>query len=76
MKKINKRTKIKWGNLLLLAILLFCSYVVLHDIYMITIHSWITSTLTSWTWYGLITFALAIAIGGQLIEYFSEEFNK
>lgn len=76
MKRKNKKFKIKWKNVSLAVILLMCIGLILHDIFMITIYSWITGNLYGWTWLGLLTFILAIGIGGEIIEYFDDEINK
>ncbi|MBQ7307317.1 MAG: hypothetical protein IJW82_02210 [Clostridia bacterium] len=76
MKKNKKKLKIKWKNVSLAVILLMCIGLILHDIFMITIYSWITGNLYGWTWLGLLTFILAIGIGGEIIEYFDDEINK
>lgn len=74
MKK-NKR-KISFKKIALLGILLLCTYIVLHDLYMLTIYSWITKTMVGWTWFGFTTFIVAFAVGGEIVEYFIEEINK
>lgn len=71
MKK--KTLKVKWLNVLLALIFIFASYIVLHDTYMLTIHSWITSEVIGWTWLGFITFALAFATVGMIINHFAKE---
>lgn len=76
MKRTKKRLKIKWNNIALLLILLVCAGVVIHDVYMLTIYSWITGRMAGWTWFGLATFLLAFWIGGGILEYFVEEFKK
>ena len=42
MKRTNKKIKIKWKNIALLGVLLLCAYIVAHDLFMLTIYSWIT----------------------------------
>ena len=73
MKK-NKRIKIKWRNVGLVAVLLLCVGVVLHYLFMLTVYSWITGELLGWTWFGFLTFILAFAVGGEIVEYFYEEY--
>ena len=70
-----KKKKIKWGNVCKAIIFLFCIGLILHDLYMLTIHSWITNELCSWTWLGLTTFLLAIITAGVISEDFEEK-NK
>lgn len=69
-RKINKK---KLAIFIALAIVfLFCAYIVLHDLYMLTIYSWITGKMVGWTWFGFLTFMLAVAIGGEIFEYIEE----
>ena len=76
MKRTKKRLKIKWKNIALLLILLVCAGLVIHDVYMLTIYSWITGRMAGWTWFGFLTFLLAFAIGGEIVEYFIDEFME
>lgn len=76
MKRTKKRLKIKWNNIALLGVLLLCAYIVIHDLFMLTIYSWITGHMLGWTWFGFITFIISFAVGGEIIEYFYEEINK
>ena len=76
MKKKKKRLKIKWKNIALLLILLVCAGLVIHDVYMLTIYSWITGRMAGWTWFGFLTFLLAFAIGGEILEYIIEDSKK
>lgn len=73
MKRTKKRLKIKWKNVALLLVLIICASVIIHDTFMVTIYSWITGRLVGWTWFGLLTYFLAFAISGEIIEYFEEE---
>lgn len=56
MKKIN------WINIIKFVVLAFCTGVVFHDTWLLTISCWITGKLYTFTWFGLITFGIAIAI--------------
>lgn len=76
MKRTKKKIKIKWLNVALVVVFLMCLYVILHDMFMLTIYSWITGKMVGWTWFGFLTFILAVAIGGEIFEYFEEEINK
>lgn len=76
MKNNKKRLRIKWKNVGLLAILLLCVYIVGHDLFMLTIYGWITGNMYGWTWFGFITFVIAFATGGEIVEYFIAEINK
>lgn len=60
--------KIKWKNLFKLVILLICISTILHDLYMLTIHSWINSITVNWTSFGLLTFVLSGLLSEYLIE--------
>lgn len=72
----NKKTKIRWDNVALLIILLFCIVIVFHDIYLIIIQPLINGQFACWTWLGLIIFMPALVIGGLIIDYFIDEINK
>lgn len=72
----NKKKKIKWKNIILLVILLLCVYIVIHDLFMLTIYSWITSNLVGWTWFGLAIFIIALIAGGFIIDFFKKEIDK
>ena len=76
MKRTKRRLKIKWKNIALIIILLICAYIVGHDLLMLTIYSWVKGVSCSWTWFGFLTFLLAGAIGGGIIEYFIDEFKE
>lgn len=67
--------KIKWKNVALLMILLVYGGVIIHDIFIITIYSIITSKIVGWTSLGMLTFILAITSGIAIINYFDEEIN-
>ena len=69
--KRTKKIKIKWGNIGLLALLLLCASVVIHDLFMLTIYSWISGNMYGWTWFGFLTFILAFAVGGEINEYYN-----
>lgn len=76
MRRTKKKLKIKWNNIALLGVLLLCAYIVIHDLFMLTIYSWITGQMLGWTWFGFITFIISFAVIGEIIEYFYEEINK
>lgn len=76
MKRTSKKIKIKWKNIALLGVLLLCAYIVAHDLFMLTIYSWITGKYIGWTWFGFLTFLTAFAVGGEIVDYFVEEINK
>lgn len=74
--KRTKKLKVKWKNVGILAIGLFALSVIIHDVFMLTIYSWITGRMAGWTWFGLATFLLAFWIGGEILEYIIEESKK
>lgn len=71
-----KKTKIKWGNVVKAIIFLFCIGLILHDFYMLTIHSFVTGNLYGWTWYGFITFWIAVMIASLIYEDFEEQIEN
>ncbi len=77
MKK--RKLKIKWLELFkfILEILgmLGCLALIIHDLYKITIYSWITSNMVGWTWFGFITFILAFMALGLMYEDLEEKWN-
>ena len=68
--------RIRWKNIILLLILLVTISLILKDIYTITLYSWITGNMHSFTWLGVLTFSIEIVIGGGLIDYFIEQYNQ
>lgn len=68
-----KKKKIKWGNVGKAIIFLFCVGIMIHDIYMLTIHSFVTSELCGWTWYGFITFLMAYVIAVAIYLDFEQQ---
>lgn len=73
---MNKKRKIKWINVALTIVLIICASIVLHDLYVILLEPIFTSMVRGWTWYGLITFVIALVICGFIIDYFSDELSK
>ncbi len=65
--------RIKWKNLIVLIMLISSLLVILHDTYYLTLYSFITGKIYSFTWYGLITFILAFLIGGASYEYLKDK---
>ncbi len=74
--KRTKKLKVKWKNVGILAIGLFASSVIVHDVFMLTIYSWATGNSYGWTWFGFITFILSCAVLGEVVDYIDEEINK
>lgn len=60
--------KIKWKNLFKLVILLICISTIIHDLYTLTVYSWINNITASWTSFGLLTFVLSGLLSEYLIE--------
>ena len=71
MKKI--LLKIKWKNVIKSLILLISVSFMLHDVYLLTISSWFTGKLYSFTWFGFITFILFCTITGIIVSDFEEQ---
>lgn len=70
------KKKIKWGNIGLSSLLTICASIVIHDIYMITIHAWITDQMCGWTLFGFGTFIIALTTTMIIGEYLYDEFTK
>lgn len=68
-----KKKKIKWGNVGKAIIFLFCIGLILHDFYMLTIHSFVTGQYCGWTWLGFITFWIAVMTAEAIYEDFEEQ---
>lgn len=68
--------KRKYKNILLLIILIICTIVASHDLYIIVIQPWITHKTAGWTWFGFITFIIALASGLSIVDYFIKEKSK
>lgn len=74
MKK--KKIKIKWLNIIKLISFIFCVYMILHDLYMITIHSYVTGNMYNWSWLGLLTFILFCSIAEIIYNDFKEQLKS
>ena len=68
--------KIKWLNVMKSIIFILCVYMILHDLYMLTIYSTITGKLYGWTWLGFITFILFFVVASMIYDGFKEEIKK
>lgn len=71
-----KRLKVKWISVIKLILFIFCISMILHDMYMLTIHSWITSKTVSFTWFGLLTFILFCGMAELIYEDFKEQTKR
>lgn len=67
--------KIKWKNVGLTIILIICAGIVLHDLYVLLIEPILTTMVKGWTWYGLLTFTIALTVSCSIIDYFNDELN-
>lgn len=67
--------KIKWKNVGLTIILIICAGIVLHDLYVLLIEPILTTMVKGWTWYGLLTFIIALITSCSIIDYFNDELN-
>lgn len=68
--------KIKWENIVLSIIFVICALIVLHDLYVLLIEPIFTTMIKGWTWYGLLTFIIALIKGCIILDYFIDELNK
>lgn len=68
-----KMKKLNWKHLSLLIILVICIGIVLHDIYLIGVACWISSKLYGFTFFGFITFVVAIIVGVVVWEKIKEK---
>lgn len=66
---MKKRIKINLKNLAVLVIATIAAYVILHDVYMLSIYSWINKITVSWTWFGLLTWIISIAVLSLCYDY-------
>lgn len=71
-----KKKKIKWINVIKLFVFIYCVYMICHDVYMLTIHSYITGNMYGWTWIGFLTFILFFVIAGLIYEDFEEQLKS
>lgn len=75
-----RKRKINYENIFIALITLICYGIVVHDLYMITIHGWITGNLVQFTALGLVTFFVsfgtAIFFTCYLNDYIKEQEKK
>lgn len=67
-----KRRKLKWKNILLLVVLIACISLIIHDIYMNTIYTFISGRIVGWTWFGFLTYIMAFVVSDEIIKYLSK----
>lgn len=70
-----KKRRIKWGNVFEALIFIACIILILHDFWMLTVHSWITGEVLGWTWYGIITFFVTNVFASLIWDDFKEQFS-
>lgn len=68
--------KIRWDRIGTLAIFVVSSILVLHDIYYILIKPMFSNTTYGWTYFGFITFIIAICISVNSFESIKEWWDK
>lgn len=62
--------EIKWKNILAIIFFALSSLVLLHDLIIVC------TTIASFTYFGVITFLLALTIFGTTLNYLDEEYKK
>lgn len=67
--------RVKWLNVLEIVGFIGCLALIVHDLFMVTIYSWITSNMVGWTWFGFVTFVVAIMIASITFDDLEEQWN-
>jgi len=67
------KRRINWEKVILSIIFLICIFVIVKDLYMITVHAWITGQYCGWTLFGFITFIIALVMSIIIFDYFMEQ---
>lgn len=70
------KRKINWLAVIEAILFLGSLAVIIHDFYMVTIYSWIHSTLVGWTWFGLGTLFIAFMIASVTYEDLEERYYR
>lgn len=73
---MKKRIKIRWKNVLKLAMLLISISFLIHDFYVLTIKSMITGNLYGLTWFGVVFDTMCIMMCSMLVDDYNEEQKK
>lgn len=68
--------KVKWLNVIKSILFIFCVYMILHDLYIVTIKSYITGNMYGWSWLGFITFILFCVVASMIYEDFKEQTKR
>lgn len=63
--------KIKWKNIIIATLFLISGGLIVHDLFMLTIYSIITSYTTTLSVFGCLTLGLAIYVFSNCCEYFN-----
>lgn len=71
-----KKLKLNRERTTIFIIFILSMFVIIHDIYMLTINFWVTGDSYGWTWCAFISFMLAVMVAGVLGEYIYDDFNK
>lgn len=67
------KKRIKWNNVFKTILFILCLCLVLTDLFFIVISPMIDSYITTWSWFGILTFSFSLAYVLWFIEYFIEE---
>lgn len=62
------KRKLKWNNIIETSIFLVVMLLILHDIYMVTIHGWITGNQATFTWLGLGSLFINMMLANIIYE--------
>lgn len=68
-----KKVKIKWLNVGKLILFIFCIGNISHDLYMVTLYSYISGSMYGWSSYGFLTFILFCIVAIVIYEDFEEQ---
>ena len=68
--------KIKWRNVGKLFVFIISTITVLHDLYMVTVYTTLTGKLMGWTYFGFITFCIALYFAYTIYEDFKNQIKK
>ncbi len=67
------KKRIKWNNVFGTILFILCLCLVLADLFYILIQPVITTYITTWSWFGILTFSFSLAYTIWFIEYFIKE---
>lgn len=66
----NKKTKINWKNAIAIIFFMISGLILLHDLIVVC------TTIAGFTYFGVVTFLLALTIFGTTLNYLDEEYKK